>query len=281
MKVSIIIPCYNNEKYVAEAIESAINQTYKNIEVVCINDGSTDNSANIIQNYADKYSNIVFINEENNKGVIYCRNKAIDMASGEYILPLDADDKIDSTYIEKAVPILTNNPNIGIVYCDTQLFGTINEHLRLKEFNKNDIIYENCICNCALFRKSDFLKAGKYKSYMTEGNEDHDLWLSFMELGLGAYKIKETLFFYRKYNETSRNDNAAEKLNSILKTLIKHHIDLYTNEPRFINRVFLDYVYKDGFYTERKQHHKYKFRFNLTLVIAIIEALTIGILLLH
>ena len=81
-KVSIIIPCYNNEKYVEEAIESALNQTYQNIEIVCINDGSTDSSTEKIKPYK-KYSNFIFIDNKENKGVIYSRNYAIDIATGE------------------------------------------------------------------------------------------------------------------------------------------------------------------------------------------------------
>ncbi|MCQ2743730.1 MAG: glycosyltransferase [bacterium] len=93
-KVSIIITNYNKSDYIKEAIESAINQTYKNVEVVIIDDCSTDNSFDLIQNYKEKYNNIVCIRNEQNRGVVYSRNLAINKASGYYILPLDADDVI-------------------------------------------------------------------------------------------------------------------------------------------------------------------------------------------
>ena len=111
-KVSIIIPCYNQAQYVSEAIESALNQTYKNVEIVVINDASKDNGADVIKGYANKYPNIIFLDEKENKGVVKSRNLAILKSSGEYILPVDADDKIDSTFCEKAVKILDSDLDI-------------------------------------------------------------------------------------------------------------------------------------------------------------------------
>ena len=104
-KVSIIIPCYNKGAYIKEALESSLSQTYPNIEIVCYNDGSSDNSSAVIQEFANKYSNFLFIDSKENKGVIAARNSAIENSSGVYILPLDADDKIAPTYVEKAEKI--------------------------------------------------------------------------------------------------------------------------------------------------------------------------------
>ena len=125
-KVSLIIPCYNQSKYVEEEINSALSQTYKNTEIICINDGSTDESAQVIENCAKNNQKIIFINRKENKGVVTARNTAIEAATGEYILPLDADDTIEPTYVEKAARILDANPQIGIVYCRAKLFGAQN-----------------------------------------------------------------------------------------------------------------------------------------------------------
>lgn len=119
-------------------------------------------------------------------------------------MPLDADDIIEPTYVEKAVKILDNNPNIGIVYCKAKIFGNYDKYWNLKPFNKSDILYENCIFCSALFRKSDFIKIGGYNNNMKYGCEDYDLWLSFIEQGLEVFQINEILFSYRQYDETSR-----------------------------------------------------------------------------
>lgn len=103
------------------------------IEIVVFNDGSTDNSSKIIKSFADKYKNILFIDEKEKQGVINARNMAIKAASGEYILPLEADDTIESTYVGKGVKILDANPNIGIVYCKAKLFGIKNIDLYLAD----------------------------------------------------------------------------------------------------------------------------------------------------
>ena len=99
-KVSIIIPVYNSEKYIGRCLESVLNQTYKNIDIIVNNDGSTDHSQEIINAYKNKYKNIIAINQEN-MGVSKTRNKAIKLAKTKYVMFLDNDDFIDEDYIEK------------------------------------------------------------------------------------------------------------------------------------------------------------------------------------
>ena len=237
-KVSIIIPCFNQGEWIKEAVESAVNQTYKNVEIVIINDGSTDNSEDVIHSLCEKYPDIVFINEKENHGVVYARNKAIQMTSAEYILPLDADDKIAPSYVEKAVKILEENPNIGIVYSRARIFGIKNKEWKLAEFSREDILYKNCIFSSALFRKRDFEKIGGYKEYMKDGWEDWDLWLSFIEAGFEVHRIDEVLFFYRKYKQASRSDLLKNKDLMLYSNIFKHHLNLYLNSDNFIKRVY-------------------------------------------
>lgn len=97
--VSVIIPVYNSEKYIGKCLESVLNQTYKNIDIIVINDGSTDNSQEIINTYKSKYQNIIAINQEN-MGVSKTRNKAIKLAKTKYVMFIDNDDYIDKDYIE-------------------------------------------------------------------------------------------------------------------------------------------------------------------------------------
>jgi len=238
-KVSIIIPCYNKAPYVAEAIESALRQTYKNMEIICVNDASTDTSADIIKDYATKHDNITFIDFKKNKGVIEARNTAIEKATGEYILPLDADDIIADTYVEKAAKVLSSQPDIGIVYCKAEMFGKKNKPWNLPAYQFPDILYRNCIFCTALFRKSDFIKAGGYKPDMTEGCEDWDLWLSLIENGCGVYRIDEVLFKYRRLDGLSRNDIVG--LNDDWKEILfNHHRDSYLKDKGLIKKIFSD-----------------------------------------
>lgn len=266
-KVSVIIPCYNQGKYISDAINSVLAQTYKDIEIVIVNDGSTDNSNEIIKTFADKYKNILFFDENKNKGVINARNMAIEAASGEFILPLDADDTIEPTYIEKAVKILKENPNIGIVYCKARMFGIKNEYWDLKDFDKSNILYNNCIFCSALFRKADFIKVGMYKDYMLYGCEDYDLWLSFIEQGFDVYRIDEILFNYRQYEEDSRSTICSKNQDNIWKALIKNHIDLYLGDEQFLEKIHND------FKKVNKKLKKYKKIYKIFLPIIITETI--------
>lgn len=240
-KVSIIIPCYNQVNYIRESIESALNQTYKNIEIVVVNDASTDNSASVIKEYADKYPNIIFLDEKENKGVIKSRNFAISKCSGNYILPLDCDDKIASTFVQKAVDILDNDVDIRIVYSKTMLFGEKNKEFKLDIFNPDTIIFGNCIPNTAMYRKQDFLKVGGYKDYMKEGLEDWDFWISILEIAENkekcAYRMDENLFFYRYAFSNTRNDISLEKINELYVNIVVNHKALYSTRKKFYHHI--------------------------------------------
>lgn len=114
-EVSVIIPVFNTEKYISKCVNSILNQTLKNIEIICINDCSTDNSLEIIQNFAKKDNRIKVIDLKENKGVSNARNKGIDLAQGEYIYLIDSDDWIDETYLEEMVKKIKEvNSNIII-----------------------------------------------------------------------------------------------------------------------------------------------------------------------
>ncbi len=238
-KVSIIIPVYNKEKYVKESLKSAVNQTYKNLEIVIINDGSTDNSKAIIEDFIKDHKNIIYINEDKNIGLCLARNKAISASSGEYILPLDADDLIDKTYAEKAAKILDNEPDVGVVYCNFTRFQDIVNRQRCKVKAEN-LIFENYIINGSMYRKEDFYKAGQYKEWLNAlGCEDWELWISFYEKGYKFKGIDEFLYHYRIYNEEERmTSKYLCKMKEIELLILEHHLPCYMKNDKFYNLIF-------------------------------------------
>jgi len=277
-KVSIIMPCYNNEKYVKEAINSALNQTYSNIEIICIDDSSKDDSAKLIKKFVQEHHNIKLINNKINLGVIKSRNIAIENATGEYILPLDCDDILEESFVEKAVKVLNANLDIGIVYCDVVFFGKKSGVWDTGRYSLSKMLISNQICATALFRKTDFIKVGGYKEYMKNGCEDWDLWLSFLELGLKPYKIKEPLFKYRKYKKHSRTDNCIKHINEVRFQIVKQHCELYLSNPDIVDRIFAP-NFERSIKVEKK-YKKYKLLFNIFVVFFVIELILIaGILL--
>ena len=107
-KVSVIIPIYNAEKFLSLCLESIINQTYKNLEIVLVNDGSLDNSIEICRQYAERDNRIKIIDDKN-RGVSYARNKGIEKATGQYILFIDSDDIVKKNYIDILVKKINKN----------------------------------------------------------------------------------------------------------------------------------------------------------------------------
>jgi glycosyltransferase involved in cell wall biosynthesis len=192
---SIIIPCYNQSNWLSEAIESSLNQTYKNIEVIVVNDGSTDNTSEIAKKY-----NIKLIEKENG-GLSSARNAGIKEARGKYILPLDADDKILPEFIEKTIGL------DDIVSTAQQEFGDSNtlwntqpEHPSHEMFKSNNQI--NC---CALHLKEIWEDIGGYDEKMT-GYEDWDYWYRATKNGYTITVIREPLFLYRKHGHSMVTD---------------------------------------------------------------------------
>ncbi len=118
IKFSIIVPVYNVEKYMEKSLDSLVNQTYKNLEIICVNDNSTDNSLEILKNYASKDERFVIIDQKENKGPGFARNIAIDNATGDYIAFLDPDDWLEPDSFEQIINTLEKNNYPKIVQFD-------------------------------------------------------------------------------------------------------------------------------------------------------------------
>lgn len=224
--VSIIIPCFNQGQYLQEAVDSVLASTYENIEIIIINDGSSEKS-DFLTNFSAPKTKVI---KQENQGVCAARNNGINIASGKYILPLDADDKIYPEYIQKAVEILENNPKIGIVYCEAEFFGQVSGKWRIAEYVFPDILWTNSIFNSSIYKKTDWQKVGGYKKEMNLGFEDWEFWLSLIELGVEVYRIPEVLFLYRQH-DNSRSGQVSKSDNRIkmLKKLIHFHPKLYSD----------------------------------------------------
>lgn len=121
MKVSILIPLFNAQKYITECIESCISQTYNNIEIIIVNDGSSDNSLQIVKNLEQLYTNILVIDQEN-KGAPSARNNAFDNATGDYVIFLDADDKLASDEIIHDFITLAEKENSDFLFGDESYY---------------------------------------------------------------------------------------------------------------------------------------------------------------
>ena len=236
-RVSVIIPCFNHGHYLDEAIDSVLAQTFQNFEIIVVNDGSTDPATiELLKGYDRPKTKVI---HTSNQGLPSARNNGIQAAIGEYILPLDADDKIGSSYLEKAVGVLDSNPEIGIVYCEAEYFGDSIGKWELEEYRFPEILLGNVIFCSGFYRRADWERVGGYRSNMVYGWEDYDFWLSLIELGRQVYRIPEVLFSYRQTADSMTERMGVEHHVSSQAQIYRNHSQLYFENIEFLGKHIL------------------------------------------
>jgi len=222
--VSVVIPCFNQGIYLDDALNSVFAQTFPDIETVIVDDGSTDESTiKILDNVSYPAVRVI---RTVNKGPSAARNLGIMVATGEYILPLDADDLIAPQYIEEAVNVLEGSEDYRIVYCKAEKFGAQSGVWPSPDFSLRRMLMGNQIFCSAVFRKSDWEKVGGYNLVMTAGYEDWDFWLSILEQGGTAFRIPHTRFYYR-IKDVSRTTVMD------CRKKVEMHLQIMRNHPQF------------------------------------------------
>ncbi|SBW10945.1 hypothetical protein KL86DPRO_70102 [uncultured delta proteobacterium] len=197
-KVSIIIPCYNDGKYLPEAVASAKAQTYPDIEIIIVDDHSTDTETQKVLQRAAGGNVVVVKTPEGKKGLPAARNTGISVAGGDYILPLDADDTIYPTYVEKTLAVLEGNPDVAVCGSGVRFFGLRHNDWQQPEYSATGLVLEEFKLVCtALYRRRDWERVGGYDESLTLGKEDMVFWLDMLQDGRRIVILPEVLFFYR------------------------------------------------------------------------------------
>ncbi|HPR60734.1 MAG TPA: glycosyltransferase family A protein [Prolixibacteraceae bacterium] len=226
--VSIVIPCYNHAQFLEETIASVLNSTYKQFEIIIVNDGSSDNSEALAQQLANENPNITYLYQQN-QGPSVARNYGIKTAKGKYILPLDADDRISADYIEKAVAVLESAPKVKVVYCEAEFFGEKSGKWKLPEFSRKYLARENMIFLSAMFRKADWESIGGFDERMTWGWEDWEFWISMLKNDGDVVRLPITGFFYRiRKGSRRKSTNKIAKKKTIALINEKHSAFIYS-----------------------------------------------------
>lgn len=237
--VSVIMPCYNDGAYIEEAVASLQKQTYPNIELIIIDDGSDDvKTRDALKRL--QHPGLQILHTKHVRPAA-ARNTGIRAAKGQYILPLDSDDTIEPEYIEKAVQVLEKDRNVGIVYCHADLFGEEKGAWALPDYELRLELLDNCIFVTALFRKDDWSKVGGFAEDFLHGMEDYDFWLSILGLGREVVQLPEVYFHYR-IKAVSRTTGFNSNLKAVQETylrlyerhkeLYQQHMDIYCTEMR-------------------------------------------------
>ena len=195
--ISVIVPCFNQGVYLKETILSALASTYRPIEILLINDGSTDNSLELAQELETQHPEVRVLNQANG-GVTKARNTGIAAALGEYILPVDGDDLIAATYVEQGLSILSSRPEVKVVYCQAEKFTeTTRKPWKLKPFSLQQLAKDNMIFVSALFRKADAVAVGGFSEDMQLGREDWEFWIKLLKNGGEVVQLPLVGFYYR------------------------------------------------------------------------------------
>lgn len=225
-KVSVVIPVYNMEAFLAETLDSVLASTYRDIEVVVIDDGSKDDSLAIARQYEQKDARVVVITQPN-AGVCKARNRAISQARGEYILPVDSDNLLTDWFIERAITVLQNNPDVKVVAPDGEFFGARKGHWDLPPFSLRLLARRNIIDTCAMYRRSDWERIGGYCEEIV-AREDWEFWIHMLKDGGRAVRLDGIGLKYRVRKVSKRITDRQMKW-EVVKLLNAHH-------PEFMQR---------------------------------------------
>lgn len=216
-KISVIIPSYNQGEYLAEAIESVYNQIFQPHEIIVIDDGSTDGSLEIARQYEFRQFPLiespVRVISQVNKGLSSARNTGIMNATGDYIFPLDADDKLTEDALQKIASAIAQT-NADIIAPSFRTFGKIDKEMILGLPTMEEMKTANRLGYFSAIRRTALLEVGGYSPRMRYGYEDYHLWFDLFNRGKTISIIQEPLVYYRVKDE------------SMLRTAQEHHEEL-------------------------------------------------------
>lgn len=228
--VSVIIPLYNGGKYIGEALRSILNQSYSELEVIIINDGSVDNSAEIVQSVKD--SRITLLHNNCNQGLAYSLNRGIKVAKGTYIVRMDADDVALPKRVSYQVNFMEQNPNIGVSGSWMKSFGESNyikkypsspEECRIQLLFDVPIGHPSAIMRKNLLISNNLFYNEELKTY----GEDYDLWYRVSKKSEIA-NIPKVLMLYRTFKVIDKKEVQAKRIsqaNAIRATMLSDWIE--------------------------------------------------------
>jgi glycosyltransferase involved in cell wall biosynthesis len=223
--VSIVIPNHDLGRFAGEAIASALAQTHPAVEVIVVDDGSSDDSLDLIRATPGFLAGRVQVVAQANGGVARARNAGAALARGQFLVFLDADDLLDPAYVERCLTaLLAAPPSVAYAYSQMRYFGATEGLYRSKAFGRWKLIRGNFVNASALVRREAFEAVGGFDPGLT-GHEDHALWVALLERGWGGVFVPEPLLRYRRHQAGSRNTLTRERLRQL-------HADVAIRHPR-------------------------------------------------
>ena len=247
-KVSIIMPCYNSEKYIEKAIQSVLEQTYRNFELIIIDDDSTDKTWEIIEQYAKKDFRVICTRKtENEKGISKSMNKGIEMARGKYITRMDSDDIIIPEKILRQVQFLDENEEYGICSVNIAMMDNLgniyneNVYPEQKVPSEWTFLWTNPVPNAPCMYRTSIIKGNNITFSNLRTAEDYD-FLEKLITKTKVYMINLPLYYYRYNEKSTYNRNRIETFKNSLDISKKYYKEVTKkNAPDFYK--FLTWFY--------------------------------------
>jgi glycosyltransferase involved in cell wall biosynthesis len=217
-KITVYIVNRNYGKYIRQALESVISQTYKNIELIIIDDNSTDNSKVLIKTFKKKYIKTIILFNKKKIGLVKSINRAIKKSKGKYIIRLDSDDYLHPKAVKEMYLKIKNDKKIGLVFPNFYWINSSGQILSNFKYNYKSnylIKYIPAHGACSLINKKILKKIGGYNE-LFDKQDGYYIWFAILLNNFKIFHIKKNLFFYRKHNR-----NLSNNINKILKTRLK------------------------------------------------------------
>lgn len=204
--VSVVIANYNYGAFIGQAIESALRQTHGAVEVIVVDDGSTDSSAEVAERYPVKFL------RQANQGVSAARNHGAIHARGDFIMFLDADDELRADYVARCLDALASAPaHIAYAYTQMEMFGAESGIFPSRAFDHRALLRGNFVHASALMRREVFMRAGGFDPGWRLGHEDHELWVRLLSMGWEGVFVPEPLLRYRRHRSSRNTLSDAQK----------------------------------------------------------------------
>lgn len=231
--VSIIISNYHKQKYIKEAVESVIDQTYKDWELLIIDDSNGEDRIDKICAKELKSPKIC-LHLTNDVGLSALRMIGVNNTNGKYVLFMDGDDKIHPDFLKKTVKILEEYPQYAFAYSDTQHFGDTNTSWTQPEYNFHALLENNYICSCSLIQRNSLLAVGGFDLDNFNYWEDYEIWISLGAKGYYGVHIPEKLFLYRIHKDSGTQSQRDRILAPLYKSyIVSKFQELYPREVVF------------------------------------------------
>jgi glycosyltransferase involved in cell wall biosynthesis len=297
-EVSVIIPNYNHAAFLKDRIDSVLNQTYQDIEVIILDDKSTDNSRDVINSYLNnpKVSHIVF-NSENGKNTFKQWEKGIELAKGKYIWMAESDDKAMPDFLGSLLPAFHQNPKLSIAFCESYWINSNDNEVNRVEvdttsyvtsgtdFIKKNMLTKNRIYNAsmAVFKKDDFLRyvTPEYKDYKYCG--DYLMWTQLLLHG-DVFYLNKKLSYFRRHKVSVSHVSDKEGLlftegikilSYINSQLVLSQSDLDRTVKRLIDKLTHQYIIRNAIsrknfllvYNELKKYSRASIRYKYTFLL--------------